>query len=179
MKIPKFRLRGFSRPSEAILNSLGKLEREAMDEVWRQKEVNVRAVEVALGERVAYTTIMTTLDRLYKKGFLDRRKEGRAFFYTPRFTLNELERGMAEDVIDNLLSVGTKYKSTFGPVIVEYIVDRVDLHCLRLLLSNSIDGYHEWYWGEGWVQSRIEGISLIPLNLHQTTTLLRLRQALK
>jgi hypothetical protein len=79
----------------------------------------------------------------------------------------------------DLLSVGTKYRSTFGPVVVEYIVDRVDTQCLRLLLSNSIDGYHEWYWGEGWVQSRVEGISLIPLNLHQTTTLLRLRQALK
>ena len=79
----------------------------------------------------------------------------------------------------DLISVGTKYRSTFGPVVVEYIVDRVDTQCLRLLLSNSIDGYHEWYWGEGWVQSHIEGISLIPLNLHQTTTLLRLRQALK
>jgi hypothetical protein len=79
----------------------------------------------------------------------------------------------------DLLSIGTKYRSTFGPIVVEYIVDRVDPQCLRLLLSNSIDGYHEWYWGEGWVQSRIEGISLIPLNLHQTTTLLRLRQALK
>jgi hypothetical protein len=78
-----------------------------------------------------------------------------------------------------LLSVGTKYRSTFGPVIVDYLVDRVDTQCLRLLLSNSIDGYHEWSWGEGWVQSRLEGISLIPLNLHQTTTLLRLRQALK
>ena len=129
MKIPKFRLRGFSRPSEAILNSLGKLERETMDEVWRQKEVNVRAVEVALGERVAYTTIMTTLDRLYKKGFLDRRKEGRAFFYTPRFTLNELERGMAEDVIDNLLSVGT---SQIEPVLA-CIVDAVSDHDRDLL----------------------------------------------
>jgi hypothetical protein len=79
----------------------------------------------------------------------------------------------------DLLSVGTKYRSTFGPIVVEYIVDRVDPQCLRLLLSNSIDGYHEWYWGESWVQSRVEGISLIPLNLHQTTTLLRLRQALK
>ena len=129
MKIPKFRLRGFSRPSEAILNSLGKLERETMDEVWRQKEVNVRAVEVALGERVAYTTIMTTLDRLYKKGFLDRRKEGRAFFYTPRFTLNELERGMAEDVIDSLLSVGT---SQIEPVLA-CIVDAVSDHDRDLL----------------------------------------------
>jgi hypothetical protein len=79
----------------------------------------------------------------------------------------------------DLLGVGTKYRSTFGPIVVEYLVDRVDTQCLRLLLSNSIDGYHEWYWGEGWVQSRVEGISLIPLNLHQTTTLLRLRQALK
>jgi hypothetical protein len=78
-----------------------------------------------------------------------------------------------------LLSQGTKYRSTFGPVVVDYLVDRLDPQSLRLLLSNSIDGYHEWYWGEGWVQSRVEGISLIPLNLHQTTTLLRLRQALK
>lgn len=129
MKIPKFRLRGFSRPSEAILNSMGKLERETMDEVWRQKEVNVRAVEVALGERIAYTTIMTTLDRLYKKGFLDRRKEGRAFFYTPRFTLNELERGMAEDVMNSLLGVGT---SQIEPVLA-CIVDAVSDHDRDLL----------------------------------------------
>jgi hypothetical protein len=79
----------------------------------------------------------------------------------------------------DLLSVGTKYRSTLGPVVVEYIVDLVDTNSLRLLLNQSIDGYHEWYWGDGWVQSRIEGISLLPLNLHQTTTLLRLRQALK
>ena len=129
MKIPKFRLRGFSRPSEAILDSLGKLERKTMNEVWRQKEVNVRAVEVALGERVAYTTIMTTLDRLYKKGFLDRRKEGRAFFYTPRFTLNELERGMAEDVMDSLLGVGT---GQIEPVLA-CIVDAVSDHDRDLL----------------------------------------------
>lgn len=129
MKIPKFRLRGFSRPSEAILDSLGKLERETMNEVWRQKEVNVRAVEVAMGERIAYTTIMTTLDRLYKKGFLDRRKEGRAFLYTPRFTLGELERGMTEDVMDNLLNVGT---SQIEPVLA-CIVDAVSEHDRDLL----------------------------------------------
>ncbi len=108
---------------------MGKLERETMDEVWRQKEVNVRAVEVALGERIAYTTIMTTLDRLYKKGFLDRRKEGRAFFYTPRFTLNELERGMAEDVMNSLLGVGT---SQIEPVLA-CIVDAVSDHDRDLL----------------------------------------------
>jgi hypothetical protein len=79
----------------------------------------------------------------------------------------------------DLLTVGTKYKASLGPLAVSYQVDRVDDSCVRLLLSGAIDGYHEWCWGEGWVQSRIEGISLLPLNLHQTTTLLRLRQGLK
>jgi len=44
-----------------------------------------------------------------------------------------------------------------------------------VLLSQGIDGFHEWYWGEGWVQSRLEGVSM-PLNLGQTLNLLRLRQ---
>ena len=142
MKIPKFRLRGFSRPSEAILNSLGKLERETMDEVWRQKEVNVRAVELAFGERLAYTTIMTTLDRLYKKGFLDRRKEGRAFFYTPRFTLSELERGLTEDVMDSLLNVGTSQIEPVLSCIVDAVSD-LDLDLLdelaRLVQAKQLE----------------------------------------
>jgi hypothetical protein len=79
----------------------------------------------------------------------------------------------------DLLTVGTKYKASLGPLTVSYHVDRVNDSSVRLLLSGAIDGYHEWCWGEGWVQSRIEGISLLPLNLHQTTTLLRLRQGLK
>lgn len=79
----------------------------------------------------------------------------------------------------DLLSVGTKFQASVGPIQLAYQVDRLDTQCLRLLLSQSIDGYHEWCWGEGWVQSRLEGISLLPLNLHQTTTLLRLRAALK
>ncbi len=79
----------------------------------------------------------------------------------------------------DLLAAGTKFQASFGPIVLGYQVERVDHQCLRLLLSQSIDGYHEWCWGEGWVQSRLEGISLLPLNLHQTTTLLRLRAALK
>lgn len=124
MNIPKFRLRGFSRPSEAILDSLGKLERETMNEVWRQREVNVRIVELAFGERFAYTTIMTTLDRLFKKGLLNRRKEGRAFYYSARFTLEELERGMTEDIMDNLLSVGATQIEPILACMVDAVSDR-------------------------------------------------------
>jgi hypothetical protein len=78
----------------------------------------------------------------------------------------------------DLLTIGTKFETSFGPVLVKSQVDRVDSQCLRLILSQGVDGYHEWYWGEGWVQSRLEGISLLPLNLYQTATLFRLRQSL-
>ncbi len=117
-------LRGFTRPREAIIASLGSLERETMNEVWRQKEVSVRQVETAFGERVAYTTVMTTLDRLYKKGFLDRRKEGRAFLYSPRFTPEELERGLAEDVIGSLLDTATERVEPVLACIVDAVSDR-------------------------------------------------------
>lgn len=117
-------LRGFIRPREAIIASLGTLEREVMDEVWRQKEVSVRQVEIAFEARTAYTTIMTTLDRLYKKGFLNRRKVGRAFLYEPRFTPEELERGLAEDVIGGLLDSATERIEPVLACIVDAVSDR-------------------------------------------------------
>ena len=103
MHTPKFRLRGFRRLSDAVMNSLGELEQKAMLEVRRRGETNVAGVCSAFDESYAYTTVMTTLDRLYKKGLLERRKEGRAFFYAAKYSQEELERGMAEDVIDRLL----------------------------------------------------------------------------
>ena len=103
MKPPRFTLRGFRRPREVVGLALGKLEREVMEEVWKRGEANVRDVHAAFGERAAYTTLMTTLDRLYKKGLLERRKEGRAFLYGPRVSREEFEKGVAKDMIDGLL----------------------------------------------------------------------------
>jgi predicted transcriptional regulator len=124
MKLPKFLLRGFSRPREAILSSLGKLEREAMDEVWHRGDVNVRQVVAAFDDTVAYTTVMTTLDRLFKKRLLVRRKEGKAFVYSARYTLDELERGMAEDVIDTLLGHDAAYIEPVLACIVDTVSQR-------------------------------------------------------
>lgn len=139
MKMPKFLLRGFNRPSEAIIASLGKLERETINQVWKQKEVSVRCVETALGERVAYTTIMTTLDRLYKKGLLTRRKEGRAFLYSARYSPEELERGVTEDVISSLLDAGTERVEPVLACIVDAVSDhdRVLLDDLERLVQEK------------------------------------------
>ncbi len=71
---------------------------------------------------------------------------------------------------------GLHFTSHLGPLAIAHKVDCVGDNYLRLLLSQGIDGFHEWYWGDGWLQSRLEGISLLPLNLGQTASLLRLRQ---
>jgi hypothetical protein len=76
------------------------------------------------------------------------------------------------------LHQGLSFTTWTGPIAIQHQVEVQDSNCLRLLLSQGIDGYHEWYWGEGWVQSRLEGVSLLPLNLGQTLNLLRLRQFL-
>jgi len=73
---------------------------------------------------------------------------------------------------------GLTFTSWIGPVAIQHQVDVAESNHLRLLLSQGIDGFHEWYWGNGWVQSRIEGVSLLPINLGQTLTLLRLREFL-
>ncbi|HEY5073105.1 MAG TPA: BlaI/MecI/CopY family transcriptional regulator [Pyrinomonadaceae bacterium] len=103
MKAPRFLLRGFRRPSEVASLALGKLERQVLEESWRRGEVSVREIYVAFDERIAYTTLMTTLDRLFRKQLLDRRKDGRAFFYSPAVSREEFEHGIREDVIDGLL----------------------------------------------------------------------------
>ena len=76
------------------------------------------------------------------------------------------------------LQTGFTFTTSLGFVEIAHEVQVADNNCLRLLLSKGIDGYHEWYWGDGWIQSRLEGISLLPLNLGQTFSLMRLRQFL-
>ncbi len=104
--------------------ALGRLERQVLEETWRRGETSVRDVFIAFDERVAYTTLMTTLDRLYKKRLLSRRKGGRAFLYSPLVTREELEQGIREDVIEGLLGRGAEGVEPVLACIVEAVSDR-------------------------------------------------------
>jgi predicted transcriptional regulator len=69
--------------------SLGDLERSVLDALWSEAAaLSVRDVQRSIARRpgLAYTTVMTVLDRLHDKGFVSRRKDGRAFVYRPRIT---------------------------------------------------------------------------------------------
>jgi hypothetical protein len=81
---------------------------------------------------------------------------------------------LSSDLPDKL-TAGLTFTSWLGLIPVQHQVLVANDQCLRLLLSQGIDGYHEWYWGDGWLQSRLEGISSLPLNLGQTLSLLKLR----
>lgn len=106
------------------LLALGPLERQVLEQIWRAKEVCVRDVFVAFNETVAYTTLMTTLDRLYKKRLLSRRKDGRAFYYSAMISSAELEQGIREDVIDGLLDLGVDGIEPVLACIVDAVTDK-------------------------------------------------------
>jgi predicted transcriptional regulator len=84
--------------------SLGRLEFRLMQILWSRGESNVRDVAQELDRPLAYTTVMTTLDRLYKKGLLDRRMPDRAFLYSARMSRQEWERTRAESILAGFLA---------------------------------------------------------------------------
>ncbi len=123
-----FTLREFKRAVGIATAELGPLERQVMELVWRRPEraaeVSVRDIHLAFDGRLAYTTLMTTLDRLHKKGLLDRRKEGRAFFYSAHFSPDEFERGVARDVINSLLERGSDGVEPILACIIDAVSER-------------------------------------------------------
>jgi predicted transcriptional regulator len=101
MLLNKNRLPG--REQAASMPRLGPLEANIMEILWSWHELSVRGVVHKLERPLAYTTVMTTLDRLYKKGLLDRRKCDRAFHYAPRISREEWEQRRAGDFVDGFL----------------------------------------------------------------------------
>ncbi len=94
---------GFKSSPEVLENSLGALEREVMAVVWKTGEINVGEACERLDSSVAYTTVMTTMDRLFKKRLLARRKVGRAFVYAATATREEMEGAVATELVHSLL----------------------------------------------------------------------------
>ena len=88
---------------QTLLSELGHLEIEVMEILWTRGEGNVRDVAERLARPLAYTTVMTTLDRLYKKGLLERSKSDRAFLYSPRYSRREWEQKRAGDFVAGYL----------------------------------------------------------------------------
>lgn len=102
---PKITLRGFKPGARGARHVLGKLETAVMEVLWHKPQQTVNEVEERLrGKReIAHTTVLTTLDRMYRKGYLTREKQAKAFVYSPRYTRSEFERTVAQEVLGALI----------------------------------------------------------------------------
>ena len=78
-----------------------------MEEVWEQGEASVRDVMEALNagpdKERAYTTYMTIMARLDTKGLLERRREGKTDFYTPRYARDHYADLRARAELDSIV----------------------------------------------------------------------------
>lgn len=87
--------------------ALHELEAEVMDEVWRHDEVTVREVLEALNrgpKQRAYTTIMTIMARLDRKGLLTRRRVGKGDVYRPLLSREQYLEARARSEVDGLVA---------------------------------------------------------------------------
>jgi predicted transcriptional regulator len=87
---------------------LHELESEVMEEIWSVGEANVRAVMDALNGRAekprAYTTYMTIMARLHRKGLLDRRRDGNTDIYSPVLDREEYMTARARAEVEGLVA---------------------------------------------------------------------------
>ena len=109
------------------LAQLGPLERQVLQLVWARGTATVREVREDGEIWQTYPTIMTTMDRLFKKGLLDRVPDGRAFRYSARYGPEELERVRAVNGLRKLLD------SEYASLHLSYLVEAVSAHDGKLL----------------------------------------------
>ncbi|HVI73308.1 MAG TPA: BlaI/MecI/CopY family transcriptional regulator [Pyrinomonadaceae bacterium] len=102
---PKIALRGFKPGARGTAHVLGELESAVMETLWVQSHQTVNEVEERLRNKreIAHTTVLTTLDRMHRKGYLTREKQAKAFVYAPRYTRDEFERMLAQEVLGALI----------------------------------------------------------------------------
>jgi predicted transcriptional regulator len=84
------------------MRGFGDLEAVIMDRVWERGEpVTVRELfdELSAERTIAYTTVMSTMDNLHRKGWLDRVKEGKAYRYTVTASREEYSARLMQEAL--------------------------------------------------------------------------------
>ena len=113
---------------------LGRLEQCVMNIVWDGESFTVRDVMTRMKRDAAYTTVMTTLDRLFKKGLLARDKDGTAFVYRAAMSRDDYHHAVVEEAVGGLLAKAT------GPVLAAFVdtaakLDEGNLRRLERLIA--------------------------------------------
>jgi predicted transcriptional regulator len=100
-----------------------------MNILWTRGGATVLEVTQSLSSAPAYTTVMTTLDRLFKKGLLQREKKERAFIYSASLSSSEIERQRAAGLVHRLFAESSERPE----MLLSCLVDAVDQYDAGLL----------------------------------------------
>ena len=89
---------------------LGPLEWQLMESIWQLETCSVHDMVRTIPEKLAYTTVMTTADRFFRKGILKRKKVNRKFLYSARMNRQQLDVHFARRLLSQLclLPVSTR-----------------------------------------------------------------------
>ena len=118
-----YTLSGYKLGGKELEAILGPLEADVLNVVYEmEKPVKVREVyeKMKRERKIAYTTIMSTMNTLFEKGLLDRRivggRGGHLYVYWPKMSRTEIERSAVKQIIDSLVK-------NFGEAVTLYLVD--------------------------------------------------------
>jgi len=128
-------LNRFFRSGQPAFAQLGPLEQRLMREIWSRGNATVRELLQAGNLNIAYTTVMTTLDRLYKKHLLTRVAEGRASV-TPQRDPGRNAAGSGP----GKRSGSCLNRATAASLPLSYLVEAVSEHDVQLLDDLTANG---------------------------------------
>lgn len=117
-------MNGNNNATRQLESAFGPLEIRVLETLWERDTAGcVRDVQPHF-PGVAYTTLMTTLDRLFRKGILSRRKSGRAFYYTPKMSQAQLVSQLAGSTLATLLPGDAASMRPFMSMFVDTVSER-------------------------------------------------------
>lgn len=101
--------------------SLGELEKQIMDIVWECDRCSGRDVLTKLEQekKLAYTTVATILQRLFDKGFLNRKEEKSGYIYSPKLTREKYSKSIAQSFLKHFID-------SFGDTAIASFADSID-----------------------------------------------------
>jgi len=124
-----------TKKSHAEANHLGDLEADVMRVVWEKGRATVQNVQEVLKPRrpLAYTTVMTVMSRLAKKGLLKQQKVGRGYVYSPRASQEKMAGSMLQSLIRRFYD-GAASKAIAHLLETEEEIDEAELARLEALI---------------------------------------------
>lgn len=119
------------------IEALGQLQQEVMDEVWLLGDATVADIHERLARRrkIAYTTVLTTMRNLERRGMLSHEQRGKAFLYRPTMARDEYAAGTIRSFVDRVF--GGKPEELLCHLLGAPRIDRQDVERLKKLVEQD------------------------------------------